>query len=201
MSSDFLNERKNALENQFFARQEQEALEKLRQKNAGKARHQALKDASGISDDGVIAALDTAGIGPETLAALSLVPLVAVAWADGKLDDGEREAIERAASEAQIAGPAQTMLQSWLAEAPEAGLLETWKAYIGALKDSLTVEAHAELRQHLVGGARVVAEAAGGFMGFGNKISNSEALVLDELDACFVGVVTCCYIINLICSN
>lgn len=185
MSSDFLNERKNALENQFFARQEQENIEKLRRKNAGKARHQALKDASGITNDGVIASLDSAGIGPETLAALSLIPLVIVAWADGKLDEGERQAIERAANEANTAGSAHTMLQSWLSAPPDAILLDTWKEYIGAVQANLSTEARAELRQNLVGGARVVAEAAGGFLGFGNKISDSEAKVLDELDACF----------------
>ena len=131
------------------------------------------------------AALDEAGIGPETLSALSLIPLVAVAWADGKLDDGEREAIERAANEARIADPARAMLQSWLAAPPESELLETWKEYIGAVRENLSEEARKELRQNLVGGARVVAEAAGGFLGFGNKISDSEAVILDELDACF----------------
>jgi hypothetical protein len=36
-----------------------------------------------------------------------------------------------------------------------------------------------------VGGARQVAEAAGGLLGLGNKVSASEAALLAELDACF----------------
>ena len=185
MSSDFLSDRKNALENEFFARQEREALESMRARNAAKAKRDALSDASGITDGGVLDALESAGIDAETLTAISLVPLVAVAWADGKLDDSEREAIEKAAEEANAGADARALLQGWLSKAPSASLTDAWKGYIQALQPGLSASARAELQSRLIGGAREVAEAAGGFLGFGNKISSEEAAVLDELAACF----------------
>jgi hypothetical protein len=185
MSTDFLNDRRNSLEREFFSRQEAEALERLRAKNAAKAHRVALADAAGISDDSVLDALEAVGVDAESLSALALVPMVAVAWADGKLDEAEREAIQKAANEANPSGDASTLLAGWLSAPPDSKLLEAWKSYIVAVQTDMSPDARKALRNRLVGGARQVAEAAGGFLGFGNKISSEEATVLDELDGCF----------------
>lgn len=185
MSSDALKDRKDALENEFFVRENAKAVEALRAKLSADASREALAEASGISDASVIDGLVEAGITAETLAALSLVPLVAVAWADGKLDPGERDAIERAAESANLSADHQALLAEWLGAAPGAGLLDAWKAYVAALREGLDADSLAALRQTIVGGARSVAESAGGFLGLGNKVSNSEAAVLADLEACF----------------
>jgi len=39
-----------------------------------------------------------------------------------------------------------------------------------------------EMRERVLGRARSVAEAAGGFLGLGSKVSEAEEQVLDELD-------------------
>ena len=185
MSSDFLSDRKNALENEFFARQEKEAIAAMRARNSAKARRDALSDASGIRDSDVLDAIDSAGIEVETLTALKLIPLVAVAWADGKLDESEREAIEKAAAQAQANADSQALLHEWLLSPPKSSLVDAWKGYIRAIQADLSEDASRNLQSELLGGARQVAEAAGGFLGFGNKISSEEAAVLDELAACF----------------
>ena len=77
------------------------------------------------------------------------------------------------------------LLERWLSAPPADSLLESWKAYIAELKGTLDSDARTALRDQLIGGAREVAEAAGGFLGFGNKVSEEEAAVLDELAACF----------------
>ena len=41
------------------------------------------------------------------------------------------------------------------------------------------------LKRDLLGRARSVAEAAGGFLGFGSKVSQSEQAILDELEQAF----------------
>ena len=90
-----LKDRKNALEREFFSRQDEEAIEKLRSKNAAKARRSALQEAAGISNESVLEAIEGAGINAESLTALSLIPLIAVAWADGAralADDPDAEA-------------------------------------------------------------------------------------------------------------
>ena len=185
MSADALKDRGDALENEFFKRENAKALEALQGKRAAAASREALAEASGIPEGSVLDALVEAGITAETLAALSLVPLVAVAWADGKLDPGERDAIERAAESANLSADHRALLAEWLSAAPGAGLLDAWKAYVGALREGLDADSLASLREKIVGGARGVAESAGGFLGLGNKVSDSEAAVLADLEACF----------------
>jgi hypothetical protein len=54
---------------------------------------EGLADASGISDQAVLRKLAGLGIRADTLAALTLIPLIEVAWADGKMNPREREAV------------------------------------------------------------------------------------------------------------
>lgn len=185
MAADLLKDRKDALENEFFVRENAKKVEELRVKLAVGASRDALAATSGISDDAALDALLEVGVTAETFAALALVPLVAVAWADGKLDAAEREAIGRAAEEAKLSDEHRGLLEEWLDAAPGAGLLDAWKAYIEELRGGLDPEACAALRSQILGGARRVAESAGGFLGLGNKVSDSEAAVLAELEACF----------------
>ena len=56
---------------------------------------------------------------------------------------------------------------------------------MGALSAHLDQSSRGALKNELLGRARTVAEAAGGFLGLGNKISAEEARVLDELAAAF----------------
>lgn len=185
MSADALKDRKDALENEFFARQNAKAREAFRAKIDEQESRDALAAALGISEASVLDSLAQVGITAETLAALAMIPLIAVAWADGKLDEAEREAIERAADEADVTDDHRTLLAGWLSAAPDASLLEAWKQYAEALAREMDAAACDALCARIVGGARQVAVSAGGFLGIGNKISAREADVLAELEACF----------------
>jgi len=185
MSGEVLKQRGDALENEFFARENAKATEALRAKLAAQEKRDSLAKASGISDETVLDALVAAGITAESLAALALVPLVAVVWADDKLDDGEREAIMQAAEQAQMNDENRTLLEGWLAAAPDPGLLAAWKLYVGSLRGAMEPAAFSALREQIVGGARQVAESAGGFLGLVDKISAREVAVLEELEASF----------------
>lgn len=186
MSKEILKERKDALENEFFKKQDERALEELRAKNAEAEVRAALGKVSGISDSPTLDALIEMGITAETLTAVSLVPMVVVAWADGKLDEAERSAILKAFREANADNEGTSaLLEEWLSSRPAPELLDSWKLYIKAVLEELRPEAREALRVQLVGGARDVAEAAGGFLGLGNKVSSSEAEALKDLEACF----------------
>ena len=102
MSRDFLHDREHALEEAFFAQQDQALLRRLRDAQAKLSKKQTLADASGIADDAVLEKLVTLGVEGSTVAALSLVPLVLVAWADGKVDVRERDAVLAAAAEVGV---------------------------------------------------------------------------------------------------
>ena len=179
--------RRNELEEKFFAQRDMELLQALREKAATQGRKKALADASGIQDEDLIEQLDQFGVSGETLAALSLVPLIAVAWADGAIDAKERQAVLAAAEqkgmEKDHAG--YQLLQRWLEQKPDVKLLEVWRVYVGALSPTLSDTARDALKEDLLGRARAVAAAAGGLLGLGNKVSKSEQAVLTELEGAF----------------
>ena len=185
MADEFLGERRRALEDAFFAKQNQKLLEDMRSKREAETQKQALAATSGVRDDAVLDALVAADITPQTIVALSLVPLVAVAWADGRIDSRERSAVLDAADQAglQRASVPRELVETWLEERPPSELLETWKTYIGALRESLDPVTYHALHTEILAFARRVAEAAGGLLR--GKVSADEERVLAELDAAF----------------
>jgi len=118
MGDEFLGERRRALEEAFFAKENDRLLQNLRQADAGKSGQDTLATVSGIADDALLGKLAALGVGSGALAALSLVPLVAVAWADKSLDAREREAVLAGAAEAGVgeAGAARDLLNAWFCQ-------------------------------------------------------------------------------------
>ena len=179
--------RRRELEEKFFLARDRELLQSLREKTASKQRRQALTDSSGIDDGELLDRMDELDVGAETLAALSLVPLIAVAWADGNIDQKEREAVLAAAEQKGMEKdhPGYQLLQGWLNRKPDPKLLDVWKSYVSTLSQSLSEPAKNSLKDDLLGRARAVAETAGGLLGLGNKVSKSEAAALSELEQAF----------------
>ena len=102
MGNEFLGDRRNALEEEFFRRQDAALLAQRRTEEERRAARAALAAASHITDDALLDQLVALGINPNTLTALSLVQLVEVAWADGKVEDAEKQAILAAARAAGL---------------------------------------------------------------------------------------------------
>ncbi|WP_426957723.1 hypothetical protein [Muricoccus radiodurans] len=184
--SDFIDDRRRALEEAFFARQDAEILRKMRGGDAPDTRQEALSAASGITDSDLLGKLSGLGVDSGTLAALSLVPLVAVAWADGTLEAREREAVLSAAHQSGIdrQAPSYQLLQGWLASAPPPELLTAWSDYIRATSSRLGADGRQALKLQILGRARRVAEAAGGLLGIG-AVSAAEQAVLSRLETDF----------------
>lgn len=179
-------EREKALEKAFFLKRDQELLTKLRDQMAATEKKAGLRSVSGITDDAVLDHLVSADIGAETVAALALVPLVAVAWADNKIDDAERKAI-LSASESEGIAPGTVcynLLQDWLSEEPEASVVAAWKDYVGAIAHKLGPGAQEAFKSDVLGRATKVARAAGGVLGL-SSISANEQRVLDDLESAF----------------
>ncbi len=184
MSRDFLEDRRHALEEAFFAKHN-EMLRRLREAEATASRREALAAASGITDHAVLDRLISLGIGSETAAALSMVPLVVVAWADGRIDERERAAILARAAETGLDkdGPSYGLLGAWLQQPPPAQLFDAWTSYVAAAAGALDSAARRALKAELLDRARAVAEAAGGFLGVGRKVSPAEDAALKRLEA------------------
>lgn len=187
MPNEGMEERGRALEEAFFKKQHAEQLEKLRQKEAHEEARRALVEASSIDDMDLIDRLVSIGIHAETLAALTLIPLVEVAWADGHVDERERTAILKGAESSGLehGSPSLELLMIWMRDRPAPDMMASWKHYIGALCAELSMEQRKHLEERILGRARAVAEAAGGFLGLGSKVSAAEEAVLRELQETF----------------
>jgi hypothetical protein len=184
MSDEILGERRKALEESFFAKESEKLRKALQQKQTVENRKATLSAASGITDDAVLEKLIELDIHADTLAALTLVPLVEVAWADGAVDDKERSAILSAAKDTGLSGESATLLDGWLAARPSYDVVLAWKGYVTALVSTMDAADKDKLEQDLLGRARTVAESAGGFLGIG-KISSEEEAKLEELARAF----------------
>lgn len=187
MGNSTLDDRGRALEEQFFAKQNQAVIDKMQAENEKKQQRKALSDASGIDDEGTLDALLAAGVHAEALSALSILPLIFVAWADGKMEAKELEAIHKAATELgfERTEANHELLDYWLANPPPASMMDAWKQYVSALLAQLDDAQSQKLEAELLNHAQSVAESAGGFLGFGNKVSSEEQAVLDMLHGCF----------------
>jgi hypothetical protein len=189
MGEEFRGDRQRALEEAFFAKEDAKLRQRLREVDEARSRKAALAAASGITDAAVLDKLAALGMTGETLAALALVPLALVAWADGGIDDREREAVLAAAAEAGLGRQevGHRLLESWLRQPPPPDLLTAWTDYTRAVSAALDDGARRALKADLLGRARRVAEAAGGFLGLGRKVSAAEEAVLERLARAFSG--------------
>jgi len=189
-TKEILREREQAFENQYFAKEDQRLLDQIREERAHMAEKQALTEATGISEDALLDKLIALGIGTGTWAALLLVPLIEVAWADAKtgaLDEREVRAV-LAAAEAQGArkgGAGYALIGRWLEKRPDPGLLEAWGEYIVTLCADMSPTERWALRDEIVGRALKVAEAAGGILGTFGKVSADQKRMIAELQKAF----------------
>ena len=184
MSDEILGDRGKALEEMFFAQESEKLRMALQEKEEVRDKKGALSTTSGITDDAILEQLVALDIRSDTLAALSLVPLVEVAWADGTMDDSERSAILSAAADSGISDESAALLDGWLVTQPGSEVLSAWKDYVSAITSKMDTEARDKLEQELLGRARKVAESAGGFLGIG-AISPEEEDKLEELARAF----------------
>ena len=171
------------LEETFFAKENERLLRELREKGKVDEKRKALHAVVKVKDPAIIEHLLELGVGPESILAVSLVPLAAVCWADGSLEDKEKKAILQAATERGIKpGTANyAMLEAWLKEKPTQKLMDAWKKYTRGIWEQLTKDEQVLMRVNIVGRAREIAEAAGGFLGVGS-ISPKEEALLKEME-------------------
>ncbi len=193
MTDDILHERGRAIEAQWARQRDEELLKKLRERARLDEIARALARKLRVDDPALRQRLLDLGLTHETGPALFLVPLVAVAWADGKVGDGERDAIlgMAAARGVEPATPVHDQVLEWLLRPPPRDLvdaaLEVLRAGISVLPDAeraQRVEAYAE-------SFRKVAEASGGglgrVIGLASGISPEEEAVIERMVAALRG--------------
>ena len=174
------------MEDAFFFEQDRRLQEKRRQIREMQETKANLAQVSGIRNDHVLDRLLALGIRPETLATLFAIPLIEVAWADGELQDEEREQLFQYAEKSGMRkkGLDPKIMSEWLKRKPDPALLEAWVHYVQALSRELSAAERQALKDEVMGDVRTIAQAAGGILGFG-KISSEEQKMIDRLEAAF----------------
>jgi tellurite resistance protein len=182
--SDDLEKDSGKLEGAFFAGESAGLLLELRSKSEEEQQREMLREVVRIQDDHFLDRLMALGIRPETALSIMLTPLVLIAWADGEMDDRERKAILDAAEARGVTAGriARNLLKNRLARKPDAALVSHWTALIRRLWGCFTADERWQMRQNLLGTAREVAEASGGFLGLTSKTSAEERRVLEQLE-------------------
>ena len=93
--------------------------------------------------------------------------------------------LERAAKSGIALGSTDyALLQSRLERRPEPKLLPAWIHMVEGLCEHMTPEQVRALRVDLIGRARTIASASGGFLGVG-KVSATEADMIQQLESAF----------------
>lgn len=180
--NDTLGKRGRALEDEYFRRQEQQLIEKLRARAADDAVRRQLSERSGVADAEILADLQALGYTPDTVALLHLVPLVQIAWAEGGVSDRERRLIVEAARAhgVEAGSAADAQLAGWLENRPSDAFFDRTLRAVGAMLESRPAEERQIAGRDLLAYSSAIASASGGVLGFG-KVSDTERQVLARI--------------------
>jgi len=170
-----------------FYNREKHLMEVFRDRLDQLERRQHLKHVSDIRDEALLDRLLELGITADSLAALGLVPLVWVAWADGEVAAKERDRIVAMAQAAGIEphNGRYPLLEHWLKRRPGPEVVAAWQDSIKHVRETMAAEDLEALRRKILERAGEVARASGGLLGFGEKVSPAEQAVLAELELAF----------------
>ncbi len=127
------------------------------------------------------------GIKAETLKALQLSPLFFVAWADGELDHEEQQTIMEYVQSWGItpSDPSYHFISYWLEVPPSPEYFDVWRVYISGKFHQADQESFLQLKSDTLEQVKMVAEASGGYWGFGKSISMSERKEIQKLEEVF----------------
>lgn len=172
----------------MFAAENEELLAKLREQIKHDEQLEELSKAIGIDDKDLVQSLMDLGITAHSMAALTMYPMVCVAYADSVLNLEERDLIMKMASEWNMkpGDPGFEVLNHWLVEGPTEDGFAVWKKYIQAVMAQMTPQQVADLKLSIMNRSNAVATAVGDVLGrFGNRTNKAEDALLTEIASVF----------------
>ena len=176
-----------SLEDQFFFIEDLKLMEKQRIVKQMKETKEAIKEVSGIQDESVLQKLVELNIRPETVASLTIVPLIEVAWATGSIEKKEKDAVLAAVNNFGWANSSidYMLLERWLEHKPDPDLLKAWVHYTEYICREMKPYEVVRLKTEIMSHAQKIAEVCGGVLGIG-KISQQEKAMLETIENAFV---------------
>ena len=183
--SDIVGDRKKALEEEYFRKQEKELIEKLKQRAKAEAERKGLAEAAGVSNEQILASFREMGFDRETVALLHFIPLLEVAWSDEAVSAKERAGILEMARARGITegSPAHGKLLGWLANRPDSVLFERARTVMHDVLAFMTEDKRQVAARDLVAACEEIAAASGGIFGLGSKMSAEERAAIERVAA------------------
>ncbi len=171
-------------EETYFRELQAEQRAKLRKKLAAEAErlqtHAATAEAAGVDDHELAERIAALGFAGESAKVFDLLPLVHVAWADGKIQRGERETIFEVLRRRGVEPGSEpfVLIESLLEERPAQAWLD---ASMATLRDLL--HAKGEHRGDIAELCVAVAAVSGGVLGLGlgRTVSDEERAAIDQV--------------------
>src|SRR5215475_12372855 len=132
MERDSFKERERAQEEGYFRAQDAKLIEKLREDARLEEIVLTLAERLQVDNPELLRRVISLGVSLDTGPAFLLAPMVQVAWAEGKVTEGERQTVlSFAADRGVTAGsPAYVQLLKWLEERPSDDLFDAAMAVI-----------------------------------------------------------------------
>ena len=178
---DALAGRKRKLEEEYFRKQDQELIEKMRRSAAAARERAELETKTGVHDPDLLRDLQELGFTADTVHLLPLVPLVQTAWAEGGVSGAERALIIDFARRRGIqeGSAADALLADWLAARPSTEVFRRADRLIGALLAAGSSAAGDLSADDLVKYCESIAAASGGIFGVGRISADERAAITD----------------------
>lgn len=180
---DAFKERERGLEESYFQKKERELIEKQREKVALENARAKLSEKTGITNQQILEALEELGYNHETVRLLHLMPVIYVAWADGRMKDKERKMILEVARLAGISEGTQAddRLARLLDSAPSE---EVWEASFLAIQAVLRAgnkEQVEQMRKDVLSYSDAVASLSKGLFGLELLGTGAERSALERV--------------------
>ena len=179
--------KRNEEEEEFFKREDAEKKAKIRRERQLSALRQQersdIADTLNTSEDIADEAMEL-GFDAETARVLPLVPLIQVAWADGKVTRAQAEKVTAKARKFGIDAdsPADEFLNLLLDQQPSSTFFDRVNQVIRSIVDG---DVEGDIRSNVLNWSKAVAQASGGFFGLTDPISKNEQKVLREFGELF----------------
>jgi hypothetical protein len=182
-NNDAFDDRRKAQEEGYFRKKEQELIEQMRKRAEAEKERADISEVSGIVDTELLQSLQDLGLTRETVLLLHLVPLVHMAWVDGDVSTRERDLIfDVAAARGVVEGSvAHEKLGEWLSRRPAEDLFEKSMEIIGILIENQSDAAPKDLVELV----SRVANASGGILGLGRRVSGDEKALIERIASTF----------------
>ncbi|PJB42272.1 MAG: hypothetical protein CO108_11965 [Deltaproteobacteria bacterium CG_4_9_14_3_um_filter_63_12] len=143
-----------------------------------------LKETVAVEDDDILEDLLALGFTSETVGVLPIVPLIAVAWADGEVSAKEAKRILELSEQRGVKkdSEAYVLLDGLVQKQPSKEFVYSCIFVLKEIYNTLSPEETSRAKRNLLGFTHVVAKASGGVLGlFGNKVSGEEKDLIEEI--------------------